>query len=199
VSCELEAFESFRSWLYTGVYENPQIVGNHLYAYWLAEHLHSNNFANAVMKKILEEIPARKYDQDLKDSYRHIWSNVKADSPLRKLFFNCAVFWKLEFGGGGHEAPKSTYGEGVLGLDPEKDSGLFLALKKHKNSFCGCSAKMHQTPSGRQSRPARNRRGNRRAPITDLGKLLGNSLLHGVCKCQIAPWILEPNGYFIRA
>jgi hypothetical protein len=124
-----EALECFRSWLYSGVYQNHQIYGNHIHAYWLAEQLHSSNFANAVMKKILQEMPARKYDEDLRDSYRHIWSNIKADSLLRKLFFDSAVFWKLEFGGGGKEAPEFSYGEGVLGLNPETDLGLFLALK----------------------------------------------------------------------
>jgi hypothetical protein len=65
---------------------------------------------------------------------------MKAESPLRKIFFDCAIFLQLGLGGGGKEAPELFY-EGVLALNPESDLGLFLALEKRQEKFCGCRAR----------------------------------------------------------
>jgi hypothetical protein len=90
------------------------------------------------MQKILATIQSRKFDEDLKNTYRAIFNKCHSNSPLRQLYFRAALFWKLEFGGGGARLPNSLYGEGVLGLDPEQDFGLISELQRFRETFCGC-------------------------------------------------------------
>lgn len=149
-------------------------------AYILAEILQSPRFANAVMEKIMEALPASKYDEGLKDIFRQIFNNCSSFSPLRKAYFDAAVYWKLEFGGGGKVAPKFFYGQGVLGLDPAQDGELMHSLQKHKEEFCSCR-KDQQAPEERRR---------------DNGMTLKNSL-EKLCKCQTAPWD-APHHYFFK-
>lgn len=53
------------------------------------------------MHQILAELPKNKFDEDLKESYCAIFINCNPESPLLKLFWKTAVFWGMEFGGGG--------------------------------------------------------------------------------------------------
>jgi len=193
VSSELEAFECFRSWLYTGIYENPQLAGSHLTAYRLSETLQSPQFGNAIMQKILNGLPARKYDGDLKDIYRSIFNTSKPSSPLRRLYFQAAMFWGLEFGGGGVERPKSFDGSGVLGLDPDVDSGLIAELQRYRGTFCACdSSEQQELQSEPEMQPVPATNGRPRA--FSLNDQAGN----GACACQKAPW-LNPQQFFTSA
>ncbi|KAE9375813.1 hypothetical protein N431DRAFT_454422 [Stipitochalara longipes BDJ] len=144
VSRELESFECFRNWLYTGIYENAQIIGTHLDAYHLSEILQSPRFGNAIMQKILNELRARKFDEDLKNAYRSIFSTGRQSSPLRRLYFQAALFWGLEFSGGGVERPKCFYRSGILGLNPEVDRGLITELQRFRDTFCPCGLSAQQ-------------------------------------------------------
>lgn len=116
-----EAFESFRDWLYTGVYDNNQIMGTHIDAYLLAATLQSHRFGNAVMQKILADIPQCKYDGKLADIYRTVYRTCGQASLLRKLYFQTAVFWGKP-----------------LGLEAQTDAQLIQALTAFKTTFCAC-------------------------------------------------------------
>ncbi|KAN0112589.1 hypothetical protein V8E51_005540 [Hyaloscypha variabilis] len=184
VSREVESFECFRNWLYTGTYEHPQISGTHLDAYHLSETLQSPRFRNAIMQKILNELPARKFDADLKDTYRSIFRTSKPGSPLRRLYFQAALFWGLEFGGGRVDRPKCFYGSGILGLDPEVDRELIAELQRFRDTFCACGSNAQQEV---QSEPGseRGQKAQGRARACSLDNHAGN----GACVCQKAPWL----------
>jgi hypothetical protein len=66
----------------------------------------------------------------LKDTYRTIVRTSGPGSPLRQLYFQAAIFWGLEFSGGGVDLPKCFYGSGILGLDPEVDRELIAELQR---------------------------------------------------------------------
>lgn len=180
---EWEAFGSFKSWLDTGVYVNKQITGTHLDAYILAEKLQSTAFKNAVMKKMLEMMPAKKYDEDLKDAFRNIFACCSRASPLRELYFQSASFWNFGF----EEGPYFQRGlTGDLGLNPVSDRWLIHALKGHKERFCSCPIMKEPTEQG--GRNSRNSQ-HRRPPPT---------LRHTsrqVCNCEKAPW-KQPNQFY---
>ena len=193
VSSELESFECFRHWLYNGIYENPQLAGTHLDAYHLSEILQSPRFGNAVMQKILNDLPARKFDDDLKATFQTIFQTCKPASSLCRLYFQAALFWGLEFGGGGVELPKSFYGSGVLGLDPDIDSELIAELQRFRDTFCACdSGEQQERLSGLKTQPGLATDG--RARSFSLNDHAGN----GACVCQKAPW-LSPEQFFTSA
>jgi hypothetical protein len=176
VSADWEAFHCFSKWLESGIYTNKQIAGSHIDAYILSEALQSPRFGNAVMQYILADIRSSKYDVELKNIFRNIFAKCSKESPLRKLYLEASVFWKLEFGGGGRSKPASTYGEGVLGLDPEHDRSLIETLDKHKGEFCKCNVKA--LCESLQAKTLRNLSGAQ------------------VCICQKEPWLVRPERFY---
>ncbi|PMD59676.1 uncharacterized protein K444DRAFT_723399 [Hyaloscypha bicolor E] len=134
VEAEWEAFAAFKSWLEDGVYLNRQILCTHIDAYLLAEKLESPGFKNAVMREMLKMMPARKYDADLKETYRTIFTSCPMSSRLRKLYFESASFWKFSFDKDGYVGGSN----GELGLDSTSEKWLMLSLREHRERFCHC-------------------------------------------------------------
>jgi hypothetical protein len=132
-----ESFQSFEHWVAHGKYVHHEISGTHIDSYVLADILSSPGFADAVMREIMSKLPGQKFDLDLKNSYRQVFSKFPIDSPLRQLYFDAAMYWRLYFGGGGTEDVHWTksFDKRVLGLDPSKDVALLQALQKHKAQY----------------------------------------------------------------
>lgn len=179
VEDEWEAFKSFARWLDDGTYNAGDIVRmhSHVDAYLLSETLSSQRFGNAVMRSLLIDVRSRKFDPSLKYSYRQIFAHCTLNSPLRKLYFEASVFWRIEFGGGGNAKRTSMWAEGVLGLDPAAavDKRLIQELELHKKKFCVC----------------KNRRISRIR-----GKALPVVSQTGYCKCSREPWFRSPKRFF---
>lgn len=178
-SREWEAFECFRTWLYTGIYNNKQIVGTHHDAYYLSETLRSPRFANAVMQKILAVIPSRKYDEDLKDTYLAIFHRCEPEAPLRRLYTQAAIFWNSS-----RISPFDSR-DVLADLDPEIKTRLTRGIARFKDRICGCGLRL---PPKVESR--RTTRGD--IIPSAMENLPGNT----ACLCQEAPWS-RPNQFFV--
>lgn len=130
------------------------------------------------MKEILKMMAARKYDEDLKDTYRTIFDHCGSDSLLRKLYFESASFWKFGFEEGDYSLRGAA---GDLGLDPTPDRLLIDALKEHRDAFCRCPlTKVRANHLSEQPKrpPPRLRRKQTR-----------------VCNCEKEPWNLADRFY----
>ncbi|PVH83825.1 hypothetical protein DL98DRAFT_615171 [Cadophora sp. DSE1049] len=193
VDAEWEVFGYFIQWLHTGVYENFQIECTHVDAYILSKTLGSPRFGNAVMEVILATMPSRKFDQGLTKKYQQIFLNCEVECPLRILYFESAVYWKMSYG------PKdtryggwATRGEGVLMLDVVEDEVLIEVLEKHRRNFCPCAddeCEAREIVVGKRARSA--------GPGTSNLVGLDNKTVQGVCICKIAPWSRDRERFFI--
>jgi len=85
------------------------------------------------MREMLKMMPARKYDADLKETYRTIFANCQKSSPLRNLYFESASFWKFSFGEDGY------VGGSMGSLDwIQLRQMAHVILREHRERFCHC-------------------------------------------------------------
>lgn len=193
VDAEWEVFGYFVQWLHTGVYENFQIEGTHIDAYNLSTTIGAPRFGNAVMEVILATMPARKYDQDLTERLRQIFLSCEVNSPLRTLYFESAIYWRMSYGRNDRIFEDfATRGDGVLTLDEVEDEVLIEVLKKHRDEFCLCANHEFEGRAAEARKMSKSHEGKK-------GKAegLGNRIVDGVCICRVAPWSRDRERFFI--
>lgn len=160
-----EAFQSFITWMHNGIYTNPQIVSNHIDAFNLAVILKSPRFADTVVEKVMQDLPGRKFDPELKDHFRQVFT-FRTSSRIRKLYFDTAIYWGLDLV---DDQKTSRFSRVLLRFEADIDGPLTKAFQKYKQDFCSCT--------GRDSRWK-----------SDVNKIPRLTDFVETCKCQIAPW-----------
>ncbi|CZR52845.1 uncharacterized protein PAC_02722 [Phialocephala subalpina] len=172
-----EAFQSFAAWLRNGVYKNDRIEGSDLHAYILADMLKSPRFANAVINSILHDLPSSKFLGDLKERLRLVSTSCSTTSPLRLLYFDTVMFWKLDVDERGELKPESMLCKGLLGLDSIKDEVLIQEYLEHKKENCRCAKDVPRKDDAGSPKKSK------------VMKMKVNPARPRSCKyCQQAPW-----------
>ena len=193
VDAEWEAFSYFVQWLHLGVYENFQIEGTHIDAYNLSKTIGAPRFGNAVMEAILATMPSRKFDQDLTERFQQIFLSCEVTSPLRTLYFESAVYWRMSYGRNDRIFEDlATRGGGVLTLDEVEDEVLIEVLKKHRDEFCLCASHELEGRDAEAEKVSKQHEG-KKGKVEGLEDRIRNSM----CICRVAPWSRDRERFFI--
>lgn len=127
------AFQQLITWIFDGDFVATHAHHMNVNAAIVASVLKAPRFSNATMTEVLFQMQKQKKSPTLKDEYRQIFRFCKDTDHLYRLYFDSAVYWKLAF------SNFALPGETLLGLDPEKDARLILALSDHKLDVCKCN------------------------------------------------------------
>lgn len=164
-------------------------MATHIDTYHFAEILQSRRFANAVMFKILGAMPQQRFDAELKDVLRSLHDRHVASSPLRTLYFESVIFWRMNF----HDDDPNYCARHSLHLDSKLDAPLIDQLVREWWKYCieatSCEcATMASTVKTKDNLPTEDAKHPPKV-------VLGNKLA-APCSCTFAPWLKDPARFF---